>query len=272
MNQKQIYDLLLPNEKEKVFIPNETFKDINKIELFKSASNIAFTYSYYCLITYLYRYCKYAQGQFFTPELMKEMLGYAGNNKTLDFIIKRDGILDCMQYTETIRDFPISYEVGDYHFLNFVMYSDLELETKKVVNMPKNFKVKYPVKAFYRNVESKDDEIYDGTFYDVSNTHLFDVYTFIDMLGNQELGVVGFYLYQFLKYKNDLFKDGYTISYKKLESETGISKNTICKYSKLMENVGYLRVINNGYKNGDDDNKEMLPKTYKTLNKGWHFS
>ncbi|MFB5759082.1 helix-turn-helix domain-containing protein [Paenibacillus medicaginis] len=273
MNQKQLNKLLSPNDREEIYIPNEIFKDIFNSEQLKSAKSIAFTYNYYCLITYLYRYCKYGQGEFFTSELIKEILGYAGNNKTLDYIIKKNGILDCLQYTLTMRNFPISYEMGDYNILNFTMYSDLDLETKIIINMSKNFKIKYPVKAFHRTEESRDENLNDGTFYDISNTHLFDINIFIDMVGNEEIGTIGFYLYQYLKYKNDLFKGGYTVSFEKLEKECGVSKNTIMKYSNLLESKGYLDVINNGYRddhreNDEGNSKHMFPNTYKVLCKG----
>lgn len=237
---------LQPNTHEKVYIPNEIFTDFNKNEQI-SAKNIAFLYTYYCLITYLFRYCKHSQLMYINNDVIKMVLGYAQGYDRLDFLIKKGGILDQNGYTESIRDFPIQYKMED-RWIEFEMYSQLDAETKEILNMPRNFHIKYPVKGFYRTEESKLEGLYDGTFYEIENTHLFDVNVFIKMM-DDDIGVTGFYIYQYLRHKNDLFKQGYNIGREQLEKEIGIPSRTLSDYIKVLETKGYVdveRSVNKG--------------------------
>lgn len=260
-------ELLSPSDKEKVYIPNEIFKDFQNRELFNSASQTVIAYCYYCLISYLFRYCKYGQGSEFNPETLKEILGYAANNKKLDIIVKKGGSVDLTGYTETIRDFPISYTYGEIDGLQFEMYSDFDAETKALLAMPKNFKIKKPVKAFFRDVESEKEGIYDGVYYEINNTHLFDVLTFIEMMCDKGLGISAFYIYQYIRHKNDLHTEGYAASLYRLEREIGLSVDTLNKYLKKLEQRGYIEVERAEFDKRKEF-KDRIANTYRLIGKG----
>lgn len=228
--------LLQPNNKEKVYIPNEIFTDFTKNEQI-SSKNIGFLYTYYCVITYLYRYCKYSTGEFINNEMIKQILGYAKENKKIDYLIKKDGVLDQMGYTKTIKDFPIGYRL-DSQYIEFDMYSELDRETRKLIPMPKNYHIKYPVKAFYRY----EDNIYDGTFYDIANTHLFDVQLFIKMM-DDDISASEYFIFQLLTHKNDMYRNGYSIGLKQLNREINISERTLIRYIDKLEQNGYIKIV-----------------------------
>src|SRR5690606_36182906 len=103
-------------------------------------------------------------------------------------------------------------------------------------NVPSNFRSKYPVRAFNRYIfdpdmkEDYEQGYEDGTFFEVDNTHLIPFESFLFCMSNKELGCIGFYLYSFLKSKNQLFKSGYDIPLEELESVTGVKGRTLDKY------------------------------------------
>src|SRR5437763_8036906 len=101
-----------PKEK-RIFMPNEIFDDFKSG--FDSGVHKAFAYSYYYVVNYLYRYTKYSFGERFTqPEIM-EFLGYSASNKKLNYITKKDGLLDQIGYTKTTTDYPVQWNFdSDY--------------------------------------------------------------------------------------------------------------------------------------------------------------
>lgn len=250
-----VYDALHVDNREKIYIHNEIFKELANNKHF-STNNLVFIYAYYCIICYLFRYCKYGNGLFFTNEDIKEMLGYQRKYTGVDYLIKKGGVLDHIGFTDCIRDYPIEYTVED-GFINFEMYSDLDQETKRCINMGRNFYIKKPVKAFYRAEESIDEQVYDGTYYDISNTHVFDICIFVDMM-KKGLSTNEFYVYQFLRHKCDLFKSGYNASYQQIESEIGVPARTLKRVNLKLEESGYVLIIRD-----DPKGKDTLPNTYK---------
>ncbi|MGG4039284.1 hypothetical protein [Heyndrickxia ginsengihumi] len=186
MQYDEIKESLQFNKKEtNIFMPNEIFNDLqNNI---KKSVHIPFAYSYYYLITWLYRYAKYGSISIDNKNI-KEILGYNKDYKPIDYIIKKNGILDLMEYTITTKDHPISWEVND-NYLNFSMLSDFDEETIKTIKKIKSRKymIKFPYKSFFRTKESEEDNYEDGTFYDVSNTHLIPFEVFMFCMSKKEI-------------------------------------------------------------------------------------
>lgn len=187
-------------------------------------------------------------------------MGYSNDYDKNDYLIKKGGTLDQIGYTRTLRDYPIQYNYQD-GFVDFQMYSDLDQELKKLLNMPKNFSVKVPEKAIHRTGDSKSDVIYDGTFYDISNTHQFDVGLFIDMM-EQNIGVAGVYIYQYLKHKNDIYTEGYNIGRYQLELELKVPWRTVHDYIRKLKDGGYIQVIGDVGKG-----EKTAANTYKICDK-----
>ncbi len=246
---------------EKVYIPNEIFDDLGKSEKLKSSSSKAFAYSYYYYITYLYRYCKYRGDKMFTQTDIKEALGYSTVNKTLDYIMKKGGVLDAIGYTKTISDVPMRfyYDEGTYKPL-FEMLSEMNNsgmyeETK--VNV-KNFRVKYPVKAFYRDGIEKD--IFDGSYYNIAHTHEVSHQVFDNIIQNS--GTLGAYVYGYVKAKSFLFNNNYQIPIKKFSDEIGISIKTLSEKLNDLEDLGHMRIYRQKYIHGKE-NQEA--NTYRVI-------
>jgi hypothetical protein len=215
-----------------IYMPNEIFEDM-KSDIDK-APHIAFSYSYYYLISYLYRYCEY-EGQ--TQSIIKEKLGYNPKEKRVDYLIKKDGVLDKIGYTQTTTNYPIGWYMDEDSFVQFETIDDYKKEygTSSIIS-DRNFKVKYPVKMFHRSEVSLGDLVLDGTLYDVSSTHKLEYKMFQLCMSEEKLGTMAFYIYGWLKHKTDVFGE-YAVSGRKLAGELGMSEPTLFKYTKEMEDV-----------------------------------
>lgn len=213
----------------KVFMPNEIFVDLKFLHE-KGSSHVAFTYSYYYLKCWLYRYAKYGLMNINTKAI-KEILGYSPIYKEIDYIIKKNGILDKLNYTLSDNDYPISWTLDNLNNLEFTMFSELDKDMIKEVRdrIGKNFKYKIPVKGLWRTEESKNESIEDGTFFDISNTHMVSFEIFTYCMENKDLGCIGFYLYSYLKYRIQWFEE-FTSSIERISNDTGIKQTSTETY------------------------------------------
>ncbi|WP_409174835.1 hypothetical protein [Brevibacillus fortis] len=275
---EELKKILGSNDKDKVFMPNEIFVDL-KMHL-KDSSHIAFAYSYYFVITYLYRNARYrnvidksGKEIEINQSELKQILGYSKDNKTTNFIIKQNGILDQMGYTQTVSDFPTYIErkilclgkekLSDELYIE--MYSDMDLETKKYLKENRrNHKIKYPVKAFYRTPEDQKDSHQNGTFFFVDSTHGIPVDVFIYCMTNKEIGCVGFYLYSYLKRMNDMFEKGYDVPLERLSENTGIKPTTLDKYLDKLKAYNLISCIVRPFVVGKPTDVKLKANTYRT--------
>lgn len=224
----------------KLFMPNEVFKDLVSCKDYSkdASSHIAFAYSYIYLCTWLYRHCNYFQMEKVTQERLKEILGYTSSYKGLDYIIKKNGLLEKLGYLETTTDYPLSWNLDEDRFLEFETIKEFEKKYGYGVipnTISRNFKVKLPIKAFHRTKESLEERDLDGTFYDVYHTHMIPVEVFIYCMANVEIGVIGLYLYAFIKHMNGIYSDSVDISLKQFVVQTGIKGTTLDTYLKRMK-------------------------------------
>jgi hypothetical protein len=207
-----------------LYMPNEIFDDLQKGV--NKRKYIPFAYSYYYLISWLYRYTKYGSVEI-ENKILKSILGYSSTYTEIDYLIKKNGILDQIGYTLTEKDYPTSWLYdGD---LEFTLLSDFNEDIQKLMKgtRSRKFAIKYPIKAFHRN---GNQEIIDGTFYEFDRTHLIPFEVFLFCMSKKEIGVTGFYLWSYLKMKNQLHKQGYDISIGDLSDETMIPRSTLCEY------------------------------------------
>ncbi|MGE7949742.1 hypothetical protein [Lysinibacillus sp. NPDC093688] len=243
MKIEEIKLLLKINGKEsEIFLPNEIFSDLQ--DYIKDSRHIAFAYSYCYLIQFLYRNCKYFNTKVLIDvNVIKRILGYSKSNRTLNYITKKGGLLDEMGYLESTKNFPMAWSLDSIGGLSFFMASEMDKELLPPV--PKMFFLKRPIKAFERveqhiKAEGGIEEIeMEGTFYNVSNTHSVGFDVFMYCMANKNLGVVGFYLYSWLKHKNDLF-DGYDVPLATLSFETGIARRTLIKYLDFLKGYNMI--------------------------------
>lgn len=228
----------------KIFLPNEIFSDLANSNEFKTANHRAFAFSYIYLTTWLYRYCKYSNStEIINQRKLKEILGYSPDDKRTNYLIKKNGLLEQLDYLKTTTNFPISWEFEGTAYddndnllpIEFEMYHDLKEYDPYlygVLNMGKNFNIKYPVKAFHRN--GNENEL-DGTFYNFERTFLIPFEVFLYCMSNEEVGTVGFYLYSYIKMNNQKFDEGYNISYVKLANNLKLTETTTKKYMAVLK-------------------------------------
>lgn len=233
------------NEKEsKIFMPNEIFNVIQASGI--KNKHIPLAYSYYYLICWLYRYAKYGVMNNIDNKKIKEILGYSPTYPEIDYIIKKNGLLDEMGYTITVKDFPLSWIYED-DFLDFDLLSDMDEDTQKIIKQQysRKFTVKFPPKAFHRTKESEDDNYLDGTFYEVNNTHLIPFEVFVFCMSKKELECTGFYLWCYLKMQNQIYDSGYDVSLDDLANETGIPRSTMIGYLNTLREYGMVNCYHN---------------------------
>ena len=264
MTYAEMKQLLQFNEHEsKIFMPNEIFSDLQKN--IDNPSHVAFAYSYIYFITWAYRYAKYGTVfQIIDQKFIKKILGYNENYKKLDYLIKQNGILEQMGYIRTEKDFPVAYSYDEIDGLQFQYVDDFKEYTEyiKALNVPKNFKIKFPVKAFYRDKESEEDYYEDGTFFYVDKTHLVPFEAFIFCMTNEDLGCTGFYLYAFLRCMNQIY-GGYRVSLETLEEKTAIKGRTLDKYLDSLKKYNMIHCKVEDFVVGLGKGEKM-PNTYFT--------
>lgn len=221
-------------------MPNEIFTDLK--QNMDTGSHIAFAYTYYYYSTYLYRYCKYIddEGDKVTQNVIKEILGYSPANKKVNYIIKKGGILDTIGYTETTNDYPMAYEFEEDTIIQFTTVSELKDQLESMNN--RNFRIKKPLKAFYRSVRAMADDELTGTFYGVENTHRMESEQFERVLSMGINPCTAFYILGYIKHKNDIYRTGYQRSSERLGEELGFSDKTIRKYTEKLEKARLISI------------------------------
>src|SRR5699024_402737 len=168
------------NKESKVFMPNEIFGDLQ--EKVDKEVHIPFSYSYIYLCTWLYRHAKHFNPDIYTNKTLKEILGLFSNSQAINYLIKKNGLLDEIGYLESVRDFPISWEIVDGE-LHFDMYSEYPEFPAKMSN---RFFLKKPVFAFERVDLDDSDYIMEGTFYNITNTHMIPFEVFLFCMSKKE--------------------------------------------------------------------------------------
>lgn len=219
---------------ENLALPNELFKKL--VDLVKEgklkSSHIGFTYSYIYLQTYMYRYAKYGYSVPTAAEI-KAILGYSESNKQVDYIIKKNGLLEQEGILLTTNDFPtvVQYDEEEKFVISTIGQLDYAKEFREAKGLTKNQYCKYPVFGYHSTYEGYlDGESYDGTFFYSERTHIIEFKAFAFCMANEAIGVNGFYLYCYIKHKNDTYRDDYKVTAKRLSQETTFSERSIKRY------------------------------------------
>lgn len=119
------------------------------------STHIGFAYSYIFFETFMYRYAKY---QKYVPPVseIKEILGYSGSNKNVDYIIKKNGLLEQEGILLTQNNYPISVEFDDIEKFVFTTTEELNYtrQFREQQDLTKNTFCKFPVFAFNQSLEA----------------------------------------------------------------------------------------------------------------------
>jgi hypothetical protein len=243
MNKKDSYKWLdVEGATINIQMPNEIFDDFRKCDKFKSWKHRAFSYCYYYLINYIYRNALYGVN---TEEYGRDAtVGFlTSRTDPFSYIIKRNGLLDNLGYTESTKDIPVIFYM-DNDILEFEFY-DYSILPTGARELNRNFWIKKPVLSFHR----MDDEFLDGTYYDFQSTHLVGVKDFVAITQDESLGYVGLYLYAYLKMMCVRYKEkGFLISNKTLGRFLDCNERTVIRYTKKLEEKGYIESKRTFYK------------------------
>ena len=240
-----------------VQIPNDVFKDLTKTIKNNgkpNAQQISFAYAYLVTIAFLYKYAHFVDvdnGTYIQNKDIKQVLGYGEKTKTVDKIIKKDGILEQLRLVHTTKNYPVSVEYTDEiindvrmrEFITIEMLSDKDAYYKEVKRIVKNrnYEIKEPLFLF----DYKNDA---GSLYSYENTHKITIDEFLKFIYDGELNNIDFMLYAFFKYKcHGFLENTRNLALDKIELEIGIGKNTFYKYLEKLEKRNYVKSIRKGW-------------------------
>lgn len=257
----------LYGENAYVQIPNEIFRDLSSSIKNKGGStNIqqsSFAYAYLVCLAFLYKYAYFVDinnDTYLQNKDIKIVLGYSPNTKSIDYIIKRNGLLECIGLTKTTNDYPVfaSYIDDEYNGLKIREITTISMideshsffsKIKSIVKN-RNYKISEPRFLF----EYKDDA---GTLYDYSNTHRITIKEFIEIIYNSELDNIDFMLYAFFKSKCfNLNNNMKSIPLLSIVSEIGISKDAFYSHLNIMKDRKLLNVNHKEWVMGDEGSGE----------------
>ncbi|MCU5107004.1 hypothetical protein OCA21_14380 [Bacillus cereus] len=214
----------------KVFLLNSLFETLSKEESLtkkgkRTTTHVDVAYSYLYLIAWLYRNAKYGvmSDQNTDVGTLKELIGFTSREQRIDYIIKKNGVLDRLGLTKTIpyKEAPCSYTIDDDNVIDFETIAQAGI---KVENNRKT--IKEPIFGLY----DSDGEYGYGTFFggvdsdNVSKTHNVDFKIFMKCMTNKNLGTDAFYIYSFLKSKCDVAGGTIEIAHDTIMKQTGITR------------------------------------------------
>ncbi|MCY9544902.1 hypothetical protein M5X02_30200 [Paenibacillus alvei] len=250
MDKASLESWLNSNDCINVQMPNEIFEDLDKA-VFKSFNHKCFAYAYYYLISHLYRNTLYG-GNTESYSQQNIIKLFAGNKTLVSYITKNGGLLDQIGYTKTTTDYPVGCYM-DNGILEFGLIKELR---KRMPNLELNHSPRFSIKEPIKGMKRFNNEDYTGTFYSFQNTHSIDIKRFIDIISDEKLGHVGFFIYGYISMMCDKYSNAYQITYVELGKIVGCSDRTIKTYILRLEEMGFLESTRRIF-----DNK-LLQKIY----------
>lgn len=239
--------------KPSVQIPNWIFRSLAESTKGKvqrtNVKQSSFAYAYVVTIAFLYKYTHFVDldnGTYIQNKDIKQILGYDPSTKTIDKVIKKNGILDEIGLTCTTKNYPVTFEytteeingfpIREFTTINMLTVDDVNYSKYKEIVKNRNYTVKEPT-FFFNN----DGDV--GTLYNYNNTHTVTLEEFMEFVYSDDLDNVDFFLYSFFKSKClGLRNDERGISQALIISEIGLSTETFHNHIKVLEKKGYLSV------------------------------
>lgn len=217
---------------EFVAMPNEMIEDLNSWlanKDVKSVMHLEFAYSYYWYITYLWRYAKHLEEEV-NQGSIKELLGYNPNEKRIDYIIKRNGLLDVKGYTTSTGDFPIGWGIIG-NKITFDMFSAMSNDNQSHILQTLNTHRLFKKPLLHIN--------HDDSFVFPQKTHMVSKKVFDTCMEDEKLKAAGFFLYGILtKLKES--SETFTFSNDLLCEMTGWAIRRVIDYKTRLSEVGLL--------------------------------
>lgn len=260
-------------------LPNSVFRTLSSSIKNKNGSSnsqqIAFSYVYLIVTGFLYKYAHFVDidtGTYIQNSDIKQLLGYSKTTKSIDHVIKKDGILDFLSLTATIKDYPIRFDFDKAELINnipireFTMVSELveddpmkPLIKKTVKN--RNYEVKEPL---YMTTATADTEY--GTLYSVERTHAITISELIRFLFDEDMDNTHFLLYGYLKSRCKGYQQNMkSMAVYKMTLEMGIDRSTFYNRLEFLKNQEYIAVNHKRWKNKQEYHVNMEANDYYWL-------
>lgn len=253
-----------------VQIPNGVFKDLAQSIKSRNSTNIqqsSFAYTYLVTIAFLYKYAHFVDidnGTYIQNSDIKQILGYGKTTKTIDKVIKKNGILDSLGLVRTTKDYPIGVEyaeTGDIALREFITISmldtdDINYNTIKDIVKNRNYEIKEPTFLFEYGGDL-------GSLYNYNNTHRIDLKEFMKLVYDDSMDNTDFMMYSFFKSKCYGYKDNMrSIALHKIVLEMGMSRDTFYIHLNKLKEKGYVTVNHKGWRMMNEKNDNLESNDY----------
>lgn len=245
-----------------VQIPNSIFRDLSTEINNTNVQQVAFAYAYLVAIAFLYKYTNFVDvdnGTYIQNADIKELLGYNRTTKSIDYVIKKGGLLDTIGLTETIKNYPIRFvqhptetinnvPVREYVAIGDIDTNDINYTIIKGIVKNRNYTIKEPL---FMTTSYGDREY--GTMYSYECTHKIAIYEFLTFIDG-DIDIIDFLMYGYLKSKCKGYKDHMkALSLSKIIKELGMDKSTFYKHIHVLEGKDYVNVNHKGWKMNKDE-------------------
>ncbi|MFS0905781.1 hypothetical protein AB3N02_22295 [Priestia aryabhattai] len=250
-----------------VRLPNGIFKDLSQNIKNKNGSTniqqVAFAYVYLVTIAILYKYAHFVDvdnGTYIQNSDIKELLGYNRKTKSIDQVIKKNGVLDELGLTASTKDYPIQFfthpedKINNILLREFVTVSDINPnyinynKIKKTVKN-RNYEIKEPM---FLTTEYAGSDY--GTLYSIERTHQITINEFLKLVFDDEMDNIDFLLYGYFKAKCKGYEDDMKqLSLLKIISEVGMDRSTFYKHLDILKQKQYINVNHKGWKANKSD-------------------
>lgn len=240
---KDLYNKFFKNDHKDNFIN----VDINTFELFdellesgklKTNRHRTFAFAYYCLVSYLWKYSKYGDMEINTQDI-KTILGINPTEKRMDYIIKKNGLLDSIGLTETTRNFPIDTTITSNEGIKVTTLSDLGDEVARdflKYRGSRRYTCKKPLLQYQRDGKA-------GLMYSKDDVLSISVYELTRCLLCPEIGFDGLYVYAYLKYRTKMLGNrAVKMFYAELENRIGYKHIRIKNLIQNLQSAGMVIV------------------------------
>ena len=262
---KKLFERYFKSDNKSNFINLDinTFDLFNKLMVegrFKNNRHKTFSFSYYWLVSYLWKYSKYGNIEITTQDI-KTILGVSPTEKRMDYIIKNGGLLDSIGLTETTRDFPVCTTFDNNGTIEVTTLSMLNKEIAQsfLCTLNNRYMCKKPLLQYKRDGKA-------GLMYSRDDVFSISIVEFTRCVLCPEIGFDGFYVYAYLKYRVKMLGNhAVKICYKKLEEEIGYKHRRIRVLIQNLITAGLVEV-NHDFEH--EDSKILKINNYKTIYQG----
>lgn len=247
-----------------VQIPNGIFRNLStNIKNKNGSTNVqqsSFAYAYLVCVAFLYKYAHFVDvdnGTYLQNTDIKQVLGYSKLTKSIDGIIKKNGILEEIGLIQSTKDYPVSVNyinddignvrVRDFVTINMVDESFPNYEEIKSIVKNRNYEIREP-----RFLFEYDGDI--GTLYDYSNTHRITIKEFMEIIYSDNYDNIDFMLYGYFKSRCYNYKDNTrSIPLLRIISEIGIGKDAFYKHLEIIKEYELVEVEHKPWVMGDGE-------------------